>query len=166
MSRNGSVESQPVSPLLGGWRDLLDDLGHLQRRIASVDGRCRCGHVAGSQPTCPCCGPAARDLVTACETCRRELADAARKVDRIEEDTVRFLPAVLDLFATMPHRYAAAVVVEHSFIRLLATFRRLHAVAGEWKADCPAQGLLVVKDRAEEVAIACRHFEAALNRLN
>lgn len=166
MNRNSGVEPQPVSPLLGGWRDLLDDLGQLQRRIARVDGRCRCGHVAGSQPACPCCAPAARDLATACETCRRELAGAARKVDRIEEDTVRCLPAVLDLFATMPHRYAAAVVVEHSFIRLLVTFRRLHAVAGEWKGECPTEGLLTVKDRAEEVAIACRHCEAALSRLN
>lgn len=166
MDHNAGLEHLPVQTLLGGWRDLLDDLGRLQRRIASVDGRCRCGHVAGSEPACPCCAVAARDLATACETCGREIADVANKVDRIEEATLRFLPAVLDMFATMPHRYAAAVVVEHSFIRLLATFRRLHSAAGEWKDECLTSRLLTVKDRAEDAAIACRHFEAALSRLN
>lgn len=165
MNREASLEHVPGLRLLGGWRDILDDLGRLQQRVSSVDGRCRCGHVADAEPARPCCAVAARDLATACAACSRDIADVAVNVERIEEDTIRFLPAVLDMFAAVPQRYAAAVVVEHSFIRLLVTFRRLQSTAGEWAQGCQTTHLLTVKERAEEVAVACRHFDAALNRL-
>jgi hypothetical protein len=86
-------------------------------------------------------------------------------VEAVEEDTLRYLPAVLDLFVRMPDRYAEAIVVEHSLIRLLGVFRGLHAAAGDWAQGCRTTHLPAVKERAQELASACRHFDDAVARL-
>jgi hypothetical protein len=148
--------------LLGGWRDLMDGLLGLQRKIAAADGHCQCGHAAGANVGCPCCERAARDLAAVCEACRHEIGAVAERVDRVEEDALRFLPAFFELFARTPERYGDAVTVQHSLTQLLLMFRHLQAATGEWTQGCRTTHLPEVKARAEDVAIACRRFDDAL----
>ena len=165
MNRPISLDKKPGHPLLGGWRDLMDDLLRLQRRVAAADGHCRCGHAAGTNAACPCCERAARDLASVCEACSREIAAVAERVERIEEDTLRFLPAVFELFARTPERYEEAIAVQHSLGRLLLMFRHLRSATDEWAQGCRTTHLPAVKARAEDVASACREFDDALRRL-
>jgi hypothetical protein len=165
MHREAPSDAKRGQSLLGGWRDLMDDLLGLQRKIAAADGRCRCGHAAGANAGCPCCERAARDLAAVCEACNGEIGAVAERVDRIEEDTLRFLPTVFELFARTPERYGDAVTVQHSLTQLLLMFRHLQEASGEWSQGCPATHLPEVKARAEDVAIACRRFDDALRRV-
>ena len=165
MHRQVSLEKRPGHPLLGGWRDLMEDLLRLRRRIATADGECRCGHSAGTNAACPCCERAARDLASVCETCSGEMAAVAERVERVEEDTLRFLPTVFELFARTPERYEEAVAIQHALTQLLMMFRRLRSATDEWAQGCRTTHLPTVKARAEDVAIACRRFEDALRRI-
>lgn len=160
-----SLDKKPDHPLLGGWRDLMEDLLRLQRRIASADGQCRCGHAAGTNGACPCCERAGRDLASVCDACTREIGAVADRVERIEEDTLRFLPAVFELFARSPERHEEATAVQNSLTQLLLMFRHLHSATDEWAQGCQTTHLPAVKARAEDVAIACRQFDDALRRL-
>jgi hypothetical protein len=160
-----SLEKKPGHPLLGGWRDLMDDLLRLQRRIAAAHGYCLCGQTAGANAACPCCERSAQDLTAACATCTDEMAAIAERLERVEEDTLRFLPVVFGLFARTPERYEEAVAIEDRLKQLLLTFRQLQSATDEWAEGCPTTHLPAVKDCAEEVTIACRQFDDALRRL-
>ena len=160
-----SFEKKRGHPLLGGWGDLKEDLLRLQRTIASADGHCRCGHAGGTNAACPCCERAARALAFVCEACNREIAAVAERIERIEEDTLRFLPAVFDLFDRTPERHEEAIAVRQTLNQLVLTFWQLRSATDEWAHGCRTTHLPVVKARAEDVAIACRQFDESLQRL-
>lgn len=75
--------------LLGGWRDILDDIQKLDVSLDKLPDHCGCGDGSGHlRVTCACCiaGTSARGCV-ACELARvkarvRELRDEAKRVDR------------------------------------------------------------------------------------
>ena len=165
MNGEPSADQYPGQRLLGGWRDLIDEIRRLERRIASVDGTCRCGHAAGENAACPCCESAARDLAAVCDTCSTEIAAIAERLRRIEDDTLRFLPVVFELFARTPDRQAEVIAIEHSLTQLQVTFRHLQSATDEWGPGCRATHLPLVKARAEDVAIACRRFDDALRHV-
>lgn len=165
MNRQVSLDKRPGHPLLGGWRDLMDDLLRLQRRVATADGQCQCGHAAGANAAYPCCERAARDLASVCDACTREIAAVAERIERIEEDTLRFLPAVVELFDRTPERHDEVIAVQQSLEQLLLMFRHLRSATDEWAQGCRTTHLPAVKARAEDVAIACRRFDDTLRRL-
>ena len=160
-----SFEKKQGHPLLGGWGDLMEDLLRLQRSISSADGQCRCGHAAGTNASCPCCERAARDLAAVCEACTLEIASVAERIEHLEEDTLRFLPAVLELFDRTPERHEQAVAVRQSLAQLLLTFQHLRSATDEWAQGCRTTHLPAVKERAEDVSIACRRFDDTLRQL-
>lgn len=160
-----SFEKPRGHPLLGGWGDLKEDLLRLQRTIASADGHCRCGQPAGTNAACRCCERAARDLASVCEVCTREIGSVAERIERVEEDTLRFLPAVFELFDRTPERHEEVIAVRQSLEELLLMFRHLRSATDEWAQGCRTTHLPAVKARAEDVAIACRRFDDTLRRL-
>ena len=165
MYRERSLEPGPARRLLGGWDHLLEDLQRLQRRISSADGRCACGHIAGVQVGCPCCAGAARNLAAACEVCSIEIRDIDGRLRLVEEDALRFLPAVFHLFVTTPGRRTLAARLRESLSQLLLTFRHLVSEVEEWAVGCRAAHLPRVKTAAEEVGLACRVFDDALRNI-
>ena len=165
MYREDPFGERPGTRLLGGWRDVMDDVLRLQRRIASADGRCRCGHEAGTNAGCPCCEGAARELAAVCGTCTSEIGAVAERLERVEEDALRFLPVVFELFARTPERQEEAVAIDHALRQLLQTFRQLQASTAKWATGCRTTHLPEVKDRAQDVAIACRRFDDALRHI-
>ena len=56
-SRLGNLTETPVSrcDLLGGWRDVMEDVRHLAAQLRSTPTTCDCGHMASSDGRCPCC---------------------------------------------------------------------------------------------------------------
>jgi hypothetical protein len=160
-----SLEKKPGHPLLGGWRDLMEDLLRLQRRVATADGHCQCGHPAGIDAVCPCCDRTARELASVCQVCSLEIEAVAERVERIEEDTLRFLPTVFALFDRTPERHEEAIAVQDSVAQLLRMFRQLRSATDEWAQGCQTTHLPAVKARAEDLAIACRQFDDVLRRL-
>jgi hypothetical protein len=165
MSRERSLEPGPGRRLLGGWDHLLEDLQRLRRRISSADGQCACGHDAGVHAGCPCCARAARNLAAVCDVCSTEVRAIDGRLRLVEEDALRFLPTIFDLFATTPERRILADQLQDSLRLLLLTFRHLVSEVEEWAVGCPAAHLPRVKTAAEEVGLACRRFDDALRNI-
>jgi len=164
MNRQVSPDRNPGHLLLGGWHDVMDDLLRLQRSVTAADGQCRCGQAAGIDAACPCCERGTRDVASVCDACTREIAAVGERIERIEEDTLRFLPAVLELFDTTPERHDEAIAVQRRLAQLLLTFRHLRSATHEWAQGCRTTHLPAVKALAEDGAVPCRRFDATLRR--
>ena len=84
--------------LLGGWRDVLDDIRTTCRTPADLPDVCPCGHGAAHlEGTCPCCGSTAGERVPSCEDCDEQLARLRPAMDALTVDTFRFFPFVKTL---------------------------------------------------------------------
>lgn len=134
--------------LLGGWRDILDDLSRLCRSLKALPDTCTCGqgasHLSGS---CPCCHTAHDGRVPACDDCDQLLAKLRPALDSLLVDTMRFFPIVKDLL----NRHAPDTVreeglsVERDIAAIYRTFGRLVIAADEFRAGCRASHLKTLK---------------------
>ena len=134
--------------LLGGWRDILDDIRHLCRSLKALPDGCACSdgraHLSGS---CVCCQAVHPDRVPACEDCDSLLAKLRPEMDTLTVDTWRFFPAVMDLLKSRQQetrqaagalerhiasvtRQAAADAVERHIAAVIRTFEHLPSEAG------------------------------------
>ena len=156
--------------LLGGWRDILDDIRHLCKSLKAMPDNCTCSdgrsHLAGS---CVCCQTEHRDRVPACDDCDSLLAKLRPEMDALTVDTWRFFPTVMDLLKS--HRQeagqaaagaierhlasvkgqAAADAVEHHIAAVIRTFEHLVVAAEEFRAGCRASHLGTLKTAATDL---------------
>ena len=134
--------------LLGGWRDVMDDIKMLCRNLAALPDGCHCGNGEGHlKGTCPCCHTVALERVPSCGDCDAQLAGLRPAIDVLGVDTFRFFPFVKELLErdTTPELVARAGVVETHIADLIRTFGALVAAAGEFRSDCRASHLTTLK---------------------
>lgn len=168
MTRGASKDLAPGGAvrtlLLGGWEDIADDVRRLAAALARTPDECRCGHgrahLAGSCPCCMAHDPSRRD---ACVDCG-EVVDRLRpKVDQTTADTLRYLPALIDLPSFKGRTDPMDVdAVRTGLADLSHTFDRLTAAAGEFERGCAAVHLKAVKARAAELSQLVAQVHAAL----
>ena len=149
--------------LLGGWRDVLDDIRSLCRNLEQLPGLCECGHApAHLQGNCRCCGTTTTVRVPNCEDCEKELASLRPAMDSLAVDTFRVFAIVKEV---MSHENAAdgqrAGDIERCIAALLRSFEQLVVADGQFRTDCRASHLHTLKDSAA----ALRRDAEALNRL-
>jgi hypothetical protein len=149
--------------LLGGWRDVLDDIRALCRTLEELPGVCLCGHGPAHVVTgCPCCEHTSTQFVAACGDCDEQIARLRPALDLMTVDTIRFFPFVKE-FLTRHDADAAERLraIENHLRALQRSFDLLAAAEGEFREDCRASHLNVLKDSAS----ALRRDAEALNRL-
>ena len=113
------TEPKPGSPLLGGWREIADDVAAIAAVMHGVDGRCHCAHI-GSTP-CSCCTLSATHLHDVCDACDRLLTRLDLACTALADHSLRFTPALADLtHADQPTR--------DRFVRLCALGAELRRV--------------------------------------
>ena len=137
--------------LLGGWRDLLDDINELRNSLNALPDHCTCGdgasHLNGS---CVCCSAPHGDRIPICVDCGALLAKLRPRFVTLTVDTMRFFPVVRILLHT-PERaalLAAGEHVEHQIAAVMRTFDRLVVEADEFERGCRASHLRVLKETA------------------
>ena len=149
--------------LLGGWRDVMDDMKLLCRALVELPDTCQCGngesHLKG---TCPCCHAAAIERVPSCNDCDAQLASLRPAIDLLGVDTFRFFPYVKELLErdTTPELLARAGVVEIHIAELIRAFDALVVAAGQFRSDCRASHLTTLK----ALATSLLHESDALSR--
>src|SRR5438552_4258187 len=83
--------------LLGGWRDIRDDIRALCRALADLPDACQCrdgtSHLQGR---CPCCHAVATERVPDCHDCDAQLARLRPTIDTLTVDSYRFFPMLRD----------------------------------------------------------------------
>jgi hypothetical protein len=161
MRIQASVPMTPLDRLLGGWRDILDDVARAEERLRSVDEECQCGH-ASATVDCACCRAAAERARVVCPPCERELLEIAERFDVLQVDTVRFLPLV----GLVARRRHTDLTDEKVFLAALgdvlgACRRRLSGL--ESHRGCVAAHLRPIEHLAAKVRLAAERLDDALH---
>ena len=167
--------------LLGGWRDILDDIRHLCRSLKAMPDSCACedghSHLSGS---CACCKTAHQDRVPACEDCDRVLANLRPEMDTLTVDTWRFFPVIMDLLTPRQQettqaavgarerhgasvaRQAAADAIARHIATIVQTFEHLVLATEEFRAGCRASHLGTLKAAASDLLVDVERLDRAL----
>lgn len=153
--------------LLGGWRDILNDLRHLCASVTRLPDHCACGdggsHLTGS---CPCCHAAHDPRLPDCPDCRALLVQLRPKVDTLIVDTVRFFP-VVKILLTAPEWIAIQAEgrrIESHISRVARTFDRLVAAADEFQSGCRASHLRTLKREAMTLLAEVQRLDDCLEK--
>lgn len=144
--------------LLGGWRDILDDMRDLSVSLTALPDECACGDgVAHLKGTCICCRAPHAGRIPICADCATLLAQLRPRMVTLTVDTMRFFPMVRTLLrspALAPAR-AEGEHVEHRIAAVMRMFDRLVLEAGEFQDGCRASHLRVLKDTAAALLTEC-----------
>ena len=155
----------PQRRLLGGWRDILDDVRELSRRLAAMPDECRCGdatgHLAGS---CACCQAADVDGTASCNDCTALLTVSRGHMDALVMDTLRFFPAFTHMLVGThpPDVQSAADEVQHEIAALVRTFQRISVAAEAFRTGCRASHVPILKQAANDLRGHAEHLERLL----
>ena len=135
MAQSPIINEMTLTPaqrrLLGGWRDILDDVRSLSRRLAAIPDRCECdatGHLNGS---CACCRAAEAAGAGSFEDCTAFLVACGAQMDALLVDTLRFFPAMTYVLAGthLDEAQTMADEVQHEIETLVLPFRQSRVAA-------------------------------------
>ena len=153
----GTPYLPPLGRLLGGWRDILDDIRRLGAGLNALPDSCACGdaqsHLRGS---CACCHAIEGQRRANCPDCQAILVDLRCQIDELAVDTLRFFP-VMKISFSAPHRELARAEgneVEHGIAQVLRIFDRLTSAIDDFQRGCPTSQLAVVKEAATDLLAA------------
>lgn len=141
--------------LLGGWRDVVDDLRRLARALANLPTSCACGHgSAHLAGTCGCCA-GERRLDDACTDCERLLNVIQEEMDDLVDRTLRFLPALEHAPATeaRPQQPWTVAHLRGQILRAAEIFQHVESASGEFRRGCGASHLATMKTLANQLVI-------------
>ncbi len=156
MAANFDISASDASAgrhlLLGGWRDVVEDVRRLSADLRRSPGVCACGHTA-SEPggTCPCCLTGMSETV--CNDCGAHVKALGQKLDTLIDDTLRFLPVIASLLdardATREAAQLQSIRVQIGTVE--RTFRRLDTASAEFRRGCPASHIKIVSALADDL---------------
>lgn len=139
--------------LLGGWRDILEELQRLNRDLQKLPDGCPCGqggaHLAA---TCACC----RDMAVAvhgdCSDCDELIHRLRAPMDVLAVDAFRFFPCVTE-YLSREHQDAArrAAAIRTGVAELVESFRLLALAADRFRQHCRAEHLSELKHASAEL---------------
>ena len=151
--------------LLGGWRDILEDIRHLCTSLNALPDHCACGDgVSHLRGACICCSAPHAGRIPICAYCGALLAQLRPRIVTLTTDTMRFFPVVRILLQSpelAPAR-AEGDRIEHHIAAVMHTFDRLALEAGEFQDGCRASHLRVLKDTATALQTECDRLAARL----
>lgn len=163
---NGFALTPPQRRLLGGWRDILDDVRQLARWIEAMPDECRCGdgtaHLRGTC-TCCCCQPIGAPGTVSCPDRVALLETTATQVDELVADTLRYFPAFSQILAdTHPADvHDAADEVQHAIGALVRSFQCVCVTTEAFRDGCRPSHLPMLKKAAFDL----HSFAERLDRL-
>ena len=139
--------------LLGGWRDILEDIQKLDVAVDKLPDHCACGrggaHLRG---TCACCsmeGTSARR----CGDCEALFVQIADRIDGLRADDLRFAGVLRDFAVRRPDheemRRGLDDVTIHTS-RLVRIVEGVQVAAADFRQGCRVDQLARLKARVRE----------------
>lgn len=138
--------------LLGGWRDVADDVQRLGAALQDIPDGCGCAtgpaHLKG---TCSCCQRG--DGREECVDCEVLVHSLAWRVDRLVEDTSRYMPAVDRLLSRVWRADGEACVhdIRQRIDRVAQSMARLESAAHQFATGCNLDQLRELRSHATEL---------------
>lgn len=139
--------------LLGGWRDVAEDVQRFAAALQGTPNGCGCGdgkaHLAGS---CPCC-QANDSSHEECVDCAALLHSLSWRVDALIEDTSRYMPAFGEVLAHIwPDDGEARVHdVQQRVARVAHAMTQLESAAHQFAGGCELERLDTLRSDAAEL---------------
>jgi len=147
--------------LLGGWRDILDDIQKLHAAVDKLPEHCLCGHGgAHLRGTCACCmeGTAARG----CADCEALLAQIAERIDALRADDLRFSGVLRDFTVRRPDHEEMRSRINDVTIRTSRLVRIVEGVqvaAADFREGCRVDQLARLKERIRELRTEAKRLD-------
>lgn len=155
----------PQRRLLGGWRDILDDVRELSRSLGAMPDSCRCGNASGHLGgSCSCCQAANSVVADVCGDCTALLATCEVRIDTLVTDTLRFFPSFTHILVNShpPETQNSAAEVQHEIGGLVRTFQRTAVAAEAFRTGCRASHLPTLKQAAADLHAHAERLERVL----
>lgn len=169
MARTFTVNDLTFTPpqrrLLGGWRDVLDDVRELAQGLTAMPDTCECGtNGTAIGSACSCCHPEKSGGPRGCDDCGTLMATCRTKMDTLLVDTLRFFPVfTLILAGSHPaETQTAASDVQHEIAALVRTFERVAVASDAYSDGCRASHLPILKAAANELQAHAQQLERLL----
>ena len=139
--------------LLGGWRDILDDIEKLDVSIDKLPEHCACGHGGGHlRGTCACCAEGAS--ARGCVDCEALLVQIAARIDSLRADDLRFTGVLRDFTVRRPDHDRMRRGLDELTIhtsQLVRIVEGVQVAAAEFQQGCRVDQLARVKARVREL---------------
>lgn len=163
MQQNASYNT-PRGRMLGGWRDVLDDIRALCLDLRALPDRCGCGSAAGIGEACICRRGAAAGRSADCRDCAAAIERMRPDIDALGVDTLRFFPLVSVLAATARPEPALteSAAVEQRIAGVIRTFEHLALAVGEFRGSCRTVSMPALKTAADALLEEALHLDAHL----
>ena len=139
--------------LLGGWRDIFDDIRKLADAVDKLPEHCACGHGgAHLRGTCVCCveGTASR----ACGDCEALLAQIAERIDALRADDLRFSGVLRDFTVRRPDHEEMRSRIDDVTVRssrLVRIVESIQVATADFREGCRTEHLARLKARVREL---------------
>lgn len=147
--------------LLGGWRDIFDDIQKLHDAVDKLPEHCACGHGgAHLRGTCACCteGTAARG----CGDCEALLAQIAERIDALRADDLRFSGVLRDFTVRRPDHEEMRSRIDNVTIRASRLVRIVEGVqvaAADFREGCRTDHLARLKAGVRELSDEAKRLD-------
>ncbi len=153
--------------LLGGWRDIQDDLARLATDIRRLPASgCACtDHAAGT--TCPCCAAARRSLATVCPSCEELVRALDARLTDLQDHMIRYLPAVRATSARAdgPLVTAQMAALREQVAMLLRLFRQITGGVAPFADGCQGAHVITLRTLVPHLMETARALDHTLTRL-
>ena len=139
--------------LLGGWRDLFEDIQKLALSIDQVPEHCACGHGGDHlRATCECCVQSAS--ARSCVDCDSLIRQIAERTDALWADDWRFSDVLRDLATRRPDsdkmHHGIDNVAGHG-LQLVRIVEQVQVAAADFRQGCRVDQLAGLKERVREL---------------
>lgn len=147
--------------LLGGWRDIFDDIRKLADAVDKLPEHCACGHGgAHLRGACACCmeGTAARGCVD-CEALLRQIAD---RIEALRADDLRFMVVLRDFADHRPDRGEMRQGIDdvaNRASRLVRIVEGVQVAAADFREGCRTDHLARLKAGVRELRDEARRLD-------
>ena len=132
-----------LNRLMGGWRDIIEDMRRLRAMAEALPGCCDCK--AGGGP-CACCAALGHAFPDQCRTCTSHARALSPRIAIVLDDTLRYLPAVESV------RSPETVLLQRSLrdvaramIQLLRGVDAMQSATGDFKHGCRTEHIVGLK---------------------
>ena len=164
MNPSANLRSSPGS-LLGGWREIADDMAAIAAVMHVSDGSCHCVH--DGRAFCSCCAASSAHVHDVCEACDRLIQRLDAACAALEDHSLRFSPALVDLtHADGPTRncFVRLCTLAAQLRHLLLTVEVSTATATRGGDHCRTSDLVQLAPVAADLAALARALADTVTR--
>ena len=132
-----------LNRLMGGWRDIIEDMRRLRAMAEALPDACDC-KVGGGR--CASCAALRRAFPDQCRTCTSHARALSPRIAAILDDTLRYLPTVESVRSPQTVLLQRPLRdVARAMIQLLRGVDAMQSATGDFRRGCRTEHIVGLK---------------------